>query len=128
MANFPARIQRNATDAKANRALERLEKRRLLVFSGALKALMATREGRFVVWHWLDRCMVWESIWAPNAEIHKNAGKQEFGQSIRADIITLVGYDAFALMEREAHEWQRGAMEEIEAALTRGATAPPQQE
>ena len=45
-----------------------------------LRNVLATDSGYRLLCRILDECRLFDSVWAPSAEIHKNAGKQEFGQ------------------------------------------------
>lgn len=108
-------VQRPTTDRRLNAYLERKERKRLDVFLNALRAVMATPEGRFVVWHWLDRAGINRSVWdASGMQVHFNAGQQEFGFAMKADI-TAAGHELFELMNREMREWETRVENELTA-------------
>jgi len=106
---------RPTTDRKMNAYLERKEKRRLEIFLASCRVLMSTREGRFVVWEWLDRAGIWRSVWdASGMQVHFNAGQQEFGFAIKADI-EAADAELFDLMVREHREWEAQVERELDA-------------
>ena len=108
-------VQRPTTDRKLNAYLERKERKRLDVFLNALRAVMETPEGRFVVWHWLDRAGINRSVWdASGMQVHFNAGQQEFGFAMKADIVA-TGHDLFETMNRELREWETRVENELAA-------------
>ena len=51
-----------------------------------LRKILGTIEGRRFVWRLLSECKVFGSIWHPSAQIHYNAGKQDFGHFILAEV------------------------------------------
>lgn len=65
-----------------------------------LKYVMASVQGRRVLWHLLSHCAVFESIWRQSAEIHYLAGKQDVGHYLVA-AMTAVSEDAFIQMMKE---------------------------
>lgn len=108
-------MSRSTTDRKLNAYLERKETRRLEVFLAALRVLMETQEGRFVAWHWLDRAGINRSIWDDSGmQVHFNAGQQEFGFAMKADIVA-ASPELFELMNREMREWEARVALELDA-------------
>lgn len=67
---------REELDEKAQERAKAARKREL----DNLRKLLGSVEGYSLVCRILDRCRVFDSIWSPSAEIHKNAGAQELGQ------------------------------------------------
>lgn len=65
-----------------------------------LQAVLATPEGRRVIWSLLQRAGVFESIWENSAKIHYNAGQQDFGHALMADIVD-AGEEFFFTMMTE---------------------------
>lgn len=51
-----------------------------------LRKLLGTIEGYDLVCRIVDYCRVFDSIWSPSAEIHKNAGRQEVGQWLYKEV------------------------------------------
>ena len=108
-------MSRPTTDRLMNAYLERKEKRRLEIFLAACRSLMMTKEGRFVVWEWLDRAGVNRSVWdASGMQVHFNAGQQEFGFAMKADIVA-ADHELFELMNRELREWEAQVERELAA-------------
>ena len=68
-----------------------------------MRAVLATREGRRVLWRLLETCKVFGSVWHPSALIHFNAGQQDVGHLILAKI-TEANDEALLLMMREAKQ------------------------
>lgn len=66
-----------------------------------MRELLATRQGRSVLWKFLEHSGVHKSIWEPSAKIHYNAGVQDFGHYIMAEIVE-ADQEAYFLMQREA--------------------------
>ncbi len=52
-----------------------------------LRAILSTGPGQRVIWRFLEQAGVFNSIWTASAQIHYNAGKQDFGHFILAEII-----------------------------------------
>ena len=52
-----------------------------------LRAILSTAEGRRVIWRLLGHCKVHGSIWEQSARIHYNAGVQDVGHFIMAEVI-----------------------------------------
>jgi hypothetical protein len=65
-----------------------------------LKGILATPQGRRFVWRLLEEARVFNSVWHNSALIHYNAGKQDFGHLILADVME-ASSDALTLMMRE---------------------------
>lgn len=114
-------LARNAADPRQVRFFERLDRRREERFSVALATILNTVEGRTVIAGLIRRAGVNKSIWHPSAEIHYNAGKQDYGHELMADVIR-VSEDAWQLMEREQWAWTKQVEREIAASLTPRAT------
>lgn len=51
-----------------------------------VRNILSTREGRRFVWRLLGHCKVFSSVWHASALIHYNAGMQDVGHYILADI------------------------------------------
>ena len=91
----------NAADRSQVANAARKDQDRALRFDRDLKAVLGTREGRNVLWHYLGECKVFESIWHPSALIHAQAGRQDVGHMILKDIND-TDQDSFFLMMKEA--------------------------
>lgn len=117
---MPAPLQTNAANPQQLRHATRKEKQRLERRLGALRAVMATPEGRMVMWELLERAGIFRSIWHPSAQIHYNAGRQDFGHEILA-WLTDADEEAYLTMEREMRTLARRESNEAEAVRTNGA-------
>lgn len=93
----------NAADPAQVKQAARKDQDRGLRFARDLKAVLATREGRNVLWHYLGTCKVFESVWHPSALIHAQAGRQDVGHEIMKDIND-TDQEAFFLMMKEARQ------------------------
>jgi hypothetical protein len=105
---------RNAGDAKQVQHAARVEKRRAELFGGALRSVMSSPAGRLVFWELLRRAGVYRSIWDNSARIHYNAGRQDFGHEIMAELLAS-GEDLYLVMETEARALVRRENAETEA-------------
>lgn len=65
-----------------------------------LLAVMSTKEGRRYMWRLLAHCKVFGSVWHGSALIHYNAGMQDVGHFILADINDL-NPDLLVMMIKE---------------------------
>lgn len=52
-----------------------------------LRQVLDTPQGRRVVWRFLEKCRVFNSIWEASAKIHFNAGQQDIGHFIMGEIV-----------------------------------------
>jgi len=76
----------NAADRKQVGEAKRKEKDRRKQEREDLQALLALPEGRRFLWRLLTECKVFGSIWEGSAKIHYNAGQQDFGHFLLAEI------------------------------------------
>ena len=79
---------KNLADKEQVKSAERKEKDRRRQEVEDLKEILSTKSGRRFIWRLLEHCKVFESIWHPSALIHYNAGKQDVGHFIMAEIIS----------------------------------------
>lgn len=77
----------NAADAAEVREAEKKQQLKISQTHRDLQAVLRTSEGRRVFWRLLERARVFESVWENSARIHYNAGRQDFGHEIMADIV-----------------------------------------
>lgn len=113
----PSSMVRNAADPQQTKRAARIERRREERDAADLVAGMQTSEGRRMLWTRIKKCGVFQSVWEPSAKIHYNAGRQDVGHELLADVIN-ASPDLYSLMEREARELQRREHMEIEAGHT----------
>jgi len=116
----PAPVTGNASDPRLVRDAERFEKMRAERFTNALATIMSLPEGRVVLAELLDRARVFESVWARDASIHYNAGRQDFGHELMAVMVD-VNEDLFQTMQREGSSWKRQFNEMVAASRTKRA-------
>lgn len=112
---------KNASDPQQVKRASRVERRREVRAHDDIIALMNTAEGRRFVWSRISKCNVFGSVWEPSAKIHYNAGRQDTGHELMADVIA-ASPELYSLMEREARELQRREQAEIEAGHTTTAS------
>lgn len=108
---------RNAADPEQVYRAGRKDKRKESARRQLYAAILATVDGRAFCWALLEKAKVFESIWHPSALIHYNAGRQDFGHELMADLIAAddAGY---LLMETEARARAKRAAAETDAAHT----------
>lgn len=124
MAHINGRPQpavRNAADPRQIRLGEQIEKRRAERFDNAMAAVLNTPAGRTVFAQLIRRAGVYRSIWHPSAEIHYNAGRQDYGHELMADIIR-TSEAGWQQLEREQWEWEKAQERTIAAGHTRRAS------
>lgn len=112
---------RNAADPEQVKRADRRSKRKDSIRRDMFAAVMATTEGRFVMWELIVAAGVYRSIWDNSARIHYNAGRQDFGHELLA---TLLDADerSYLAMESEARARARKDAVEVEAGHTASAT------
>lgn len=95
--------QKNAADehqVKQARMNEKMIREREL---NDLRYLLASPQGRRFLWRVMARCKTFESIWEPSAKIHFNAGQQDLGHFVMAEIVA-ADENAFLQMMKEAKQ------------------------
>ena len=78
---------RNAADPEKLKEQKIEENHRDKQKLGDWQHVLSQPQGRRVLWGLLEHCSVFESIWSPNSSIHKNAGRQDVGHYIMAEIV-----------------------------------------
>lgn len=98
-----------ANAADENQVEERGRKSRNIEANrlAALKNVLQTRDGRDVLWWFLEEAGVHRSVWSASAMIHYNAGKQDFGHFIEARICE-ADEEALFQMMRDSQKLKRG--------------------
>lgn len=69
--------------------------------------VMSTPQGRRFMWRLLSHCKTYGSVWEPSAKIHYNAGQQDVGHFLMAEIVE-ANEDAYVTMAKEAKEIKNG--------------------
>lgn len=64
-----------------------------------LAKTLSTPEGRRVMWRILEQCNVFGSIWENSARIHYNAGQQDLGHWLMAEITRVDEQILFTMMK-----------------------------
>lgn len=52
-----------------------------------LDFILNTAQGRRVIWRIMEKCGTFRSIWESSARIHFNAGQQDIGHFLMAEIV-----------------------------------------
>lgn len=119
----PRSLQRNAADPDQVRFAERKEAQAQELFELGLKAVMATKEGRVVIWGLLDRAGVYRSPFDPSgSKIYYNAGRSDFGRELLALAIEHAE-DDYLRMEAEARRRARSVGREADAVQADGGAS-----
>lgn len=113
---------RNAADrsqvARAGRRERDQEDRRIT----AIRAVLLTPAGREMFWNLLATAGVFRSVWESSARIHYNAGRQDFGHEVMADLMK-ADEELYDLMTREARARMKRLATDTDAAHTAPASA-----
>lgn len=107
----------NAADPKQVKFAEQVTRRRVERFENALWNVMNTVDGRIVFEGLIRRLGVMRSIWDQSARIHYNAGQQDAGHEIVADLIR-VDEGLYDKMQAEARAWMKQQERSIDAVHT----------
>lgn len=94
---------KNASDSKQVREAEKKVRFDRTSELDDIKAVLSNPQGRRFLWKLLAHCRVSESIWHPSALIHYNAGIQDVGHFIQAEIVA-ADQDAYIKMMVENRE------------------------
>lgn len=86
--------------AEAGRKERDIRKREIL----GMQAILDTEPGREFLWRLITRAKVFESIWDGSAKIHYNAGQQDFGHWIMAEITEANPTALVEMMMKKAKE------------------------
>jgi hypothetical protein len=65
-----------------------------------LRAVLSTPQGRRLLWRLMSECKVFGSIWDNSARIHYNAGRQDVGHFVLAEIVA-ASEDSYLEMIKE---------------------------
>lgn len=115
-----APMQTNAADPRQLRHAERKQKQQRERELADIRFVMSSAEGRRFNWSRLAKLGVFGSIWHPSALIHYNAGKQDAGHELMADLLE-ASEELYLTMEREMRTFARRELNEAEAVRTNGA-------
>lgn len=110
-------MQKNAADPKQIKHAGRSEKSAREQELDDLRALLATQWGRRFVWRVMGYCKFGSDIWDGSSRIHFNAGVQNVGHWVLAEIMA-ADEEAFFLMMRESSDRQKRDARTAEAVST----------
>lgn len=109
----PAAV-RNAADRDQVKNAERRDRDRHAREMRDLAEVLRSDAGRRVLWRMLEHCKVFESIWHPSALIHAQAGRQDVGHWLMAQIAA-ADEEAIFVMMKEARALAKRDRVELEA-------------
>lgn len=118
-------VVRDTSDARQVKYARRLERRREQLFRASLRAVMSTEAGRAVCWDFISRAGVFHSIWDNSARIHYNAGRQDFGHEMMAEVLE-TDEALYLLMEQEARNRLKKEQREVDATHTAATSEVPE--
>lgn len=104
----------NASDPKQVKFAGRKDQEKRQRDLAALREVLRLPAGRIVIWNLLTHCKVFESIWHASALIHANAGRQDVGHWLMAEIAE-ADEDALLDLMREAKVARKREQAEREA-------------
>lgn len=122
MASNDRPLVQNAADPRQVAHAGRKEKQARERELEDLRLILLTAEGRRFLWRVLGYCRFATDVWDPSSRIHFNAGLQNVGHWVLAEI-TAADEEAFYLMMRENRDRQRRTNTEAEAIRTDRADA-----
>lgn len=93
-----------ADEAEIKKRNKELSEKRIVEIA-ELKKLLEQKSMRDFLWRFLEKCGTFHSIWEQSAKIHFNAGQQDLGHFLMAEI-TEANDEAFFQMMRENKEKQ----------------------
>lgn len=112
----------NAADAEQVKRAGRKTRDRRADELADLRAVLATPAGRRVLWRVLEHCRVFESVWSEGAQIHANAGRQDVGHFVMAEIEQADDEAIFRLMVEARQRRTRESVENEAAQTPKGTT------
>lgn len=89
-------VTKNAADEEQVSKARKTEKQKHELELADMRKLLGFPEGRRVLWKYLSACGVFNSIFEQSSKIYYNAGQQDLGHRIMADIVEA---DSNALIE-----------------------------
>lgn len=113
-------LVRNAGDPKQVKDAKKAERFRTIQEEDDIRFLLTLPQFRRYIWKKLEYANVFASIWVGSAEIHRLAGRQEFGQIILAEICD-ANPDAFVQMMKE-NKWNVEKQKEEDEPKPEGET------
>ena len=96
----PRAAVKNAADPQQVKRAGELEERSRERELNDLRVVLQSREGRRTVWRLLEKCRAFESVFEASAKIYYNAGRQDVGHYLMAEVVE-ADEEALFLMMRE---------------------------
>jgi hypothetical protein len=93
----------NAADEQSLAESAKREKNQRSQELDDLQKILTMPEGRRVIWRFLEHTNAFASIWENSARIHYNAGRQDVGHFIIAEV-EAAAQDALFVMMKEAKD------------------------
>jgi hypothetical protein len=94
-------LVKNAADEKQVKEGAKREKSHRDREIDDIRQVMSSPQGRRFIWRLLGHCGVYESIWEASAKIHYNAGKQDVGHFLLAEVVQ-ANEELYSLMIKES--------------------------
>lgn len=69
-----------------------------------IRTVLSSAPGRRLLWRVMEQCGTFSSIWEASAKIHYNAGKQDLGHFIMAEIVEADENLLFKMMKENKGE------------------------
>jgi hypothetical protein len=113
----------NASDPKQIARAARKERDRRALEVADMRAVLETPAGRRTLWRLLSHCSVFESIFSASSLIYANAGRQDVGHFVMAEIEASDPEAIFTMMREHRTRQEREALE-AEASQTPTAQEP----
>src|SRR4051812_23218730 len=101
MGQQPRAAVKNAADAEQVKRAARRDRDRERLYLDNLRGVMGDVHGRYVMWELLAKAGVFHSIYHPSSLIYYNAGRQDFGHELMANLIA-ADPALYQCMEQEA--------------------------
>ena len=117
--NRPALVG-NAADRSQVKTAERLEREQDRMQRSDMLAVLATPEGRRVLWSVLTFCRLLEETWDPSVLIHYLAGRQSVGHFVLGEIVAADPKAWLQMQVEHLEEEQRDDRTAEAASLARG--------
>lgn len=95
-------LVKNASSERQTKRAKNKENLGRKNIDSAFRKVLATDEGMTVLWHILEHCSSFSSIWHPSAAIHYNSGRQDVGHWLMAEMSSADKRAIIRILERNA--------------------------
>lgn len=96
-------VKNAADENQVERAGKSLENRRHQELSD-IRTVLASASGRRLLWRLMEKCRTFSSVWDNSARIHYNAGQQDIGHYVMAEIVDADENLLFKMMKEQKTE------------------------